>query len=65
MLARMWRKRNTPPISGRIANWYNHTGNQFLRKLEIVLPEDPDIPLLGIHPNIFQNIIRTHAPLWS
>jgi hypothetical protein len=21
---------------------------QFLRKLEIVLPEDPDIPLLGI-----------------
>jgi hypothetical protein len=23
---------------------------QFLRKLDIVLPEDPDIPLLGIYP---------------
>jgi hypothetical protein len=38
MLARMWRKRNIPP-------WW------FLRKLDIVLPEDPVIPLLGIYPD--------------
>ena len=25
-------------------------GNQFLRKLDIVLPEDPAIPLFGIYP---------------
>jgi hypothetical protein len=33
-------------IAGRIANWYNHsekTIRLFLRKLEIVLPEDPAI----------------------
>jgi hypothetical protein len=38
-------------IAGGIANWYNHSGNQrFLRKLQIDLPEDPAIPLLGIYP---------------
>jgi hypothetical protein len=34
-------------------SWYNLSGSQsggFLRKLDIVLPEDPDIPLLGIYP---------------
>ena len=37
---------------GGIINWYNHSGNQFgfFRKLGIVLPEDPAIPLLGIYP---------------
>ena len=38
-------------ISGGIARWYNHSGNQwFLRKLGIILPEDPAIPLLDIYP---------------
>jgi hypothetical protein len=52
MLERMWRKRNTlhcwwdcklvqPPWK---SVWW------FLRKLDIVLPEDPAIPLLGIYP---------------
>jgi hypothetical protein len=39
-------------ITDGIANWHNHSGNQsggFLRKLEIVLPEDPAIPLLSIY----------------
>jgi hypothetical protein len=39
-------------IAGEIANWYNHSGNQyggFFRKLEIDLPEDRAIPLLGIY----------------
>jgi hypothetical protein len=51
MLARMWRKRNTPPLlvglqacttTLEISFW-------FLRKLDIVLHEDPAIPLLGIY----------------
>jgi hypothetical protein len=39
-------------IAGGIASWYNHSGNhwQFLRKLDIILLEDPAISLLGIYP---------------
>ena len=40
-------------IVGRIASLYNHSGNQSggsSEKLDIVQPEDPAIPLLGIHP---------------
>ena len=36
-----------------IASLYNHSENQsggFFRKLDIVLLEDPAIPLLGIYP---------------
>jgi hypothetical protein len=52
MLVRMWRKRNTPPLLVELelvqslwkSVWW------FLRKLDIVLPEDPAIPLLGIYP---------------
>ena len=44
MMARMWRKRNTPPLLVGLQVW------QLLRKLDIVLPEDPAIPLLGIYP---------------
>jgi hypothetical protein len=38
---------------GGIASWYNHSGKsiwQFLKKLDIVLPEDPAIPPLSIYP---------------
>jgi hypothetical protein len=57
MLARMWRKRNTPLF------WWNcklvqplwKSVWQFLRKLDIVLPEDPAIPLLGIYPEDVPN----------
>jgi hypothetical protein len=45
MLVRMWRKRNTPPLLVGLLVW------RFLRKLDIVLPEDPAIPLLGIYPD--------------
>jgi hypothetical protein len=49
MLARMWRKRNTPPLLvGLQALWKSVC--RFLRKLDIVLPEDPAVPLLGIYP---------------
>jgi hypothetical protein len=41
-------------IAGGTARWYNHFenqfGRQFLRKLDIVLLEDPAILLLGIYP---------------
>jgi hypothetical protein len=39
--------------AGGIASWYNHSGNpeiRFHRKLDIVLPEVPGIPLLDINP---------------
>ena len=51
MLERMWRNRNTPPLvvelkagatTLEISFW-------FLRKLDIVLQEDPAIPLLDIY----------------
>jgi hypothetical protein len=52
MLGWMWRKRNTPPLLVGLqacattleSVWW------FLRKLDIVLLEDPAIPLLGIYP---------------
>jgi hypothetical protein len=38
----------------------------FLRKLDIVLPEDPEIPFLGIYPEDVPTAkIRAHAPLCS
>jgi hypothetical protein len=39
-------------IAGGIASWYNPLWKslwQFLRKLDIVLPEEPAIPFLGIY----------------
>ena len=38
---------------------------RFLRKLDIVLPEDPAIPLLAYIQKMFQPVRRTHAPLCS
>jgi hypothetical protein len=52
-------------IAGGIASWYNHSGNQFFRKLDIVLPEDPAIPHLDIYPEDAPIHNRTHAPLCS
>ena len=53
MLARMWRKRNTPPLLVGLQDvqplWKSVW--QCLRKLDIVLLEDPAIPLLGIYPD--------------
>jgi hypothetical protein len=47
------KKGKHPCIAGGIANWSKNSGNnsgKFLRKLEIILPEDPAILLLGIYP---------------
>jgi hypothetical protein len=52
MLARMWRKRKTPPLlwNCKLVQllWKSVWG--FLRKLDIVLLLDPAILLLGIYP---------------
>jgi hypothetical protein len=50
MLARMWRKRNTPPLFVGFLPPLWKSVWCFLRKLAIVLSEDPTIPLLGIYP---------------
>ena len=52
MLARMWRKSNTPPllVGLQACTMTLELVWQFLRKLDIVLPQDPAIPLLGIYP---------------
>jgi hypothetical protein len=52
MLARTWRKRNTPSLlwDCKLIQPLWKSVWQFLRKLEIVLLEDPSIPLPGIYP---------------
>jgi hypothetical protein len=47
MLVRMWRKRNTPPL---LVGLQAGTTTLEIRKLDIVLLEDPAIPLLDIYP---------------
>ena len=45
-------KRELSYTVGGNANWYSHYGEQCgdsLKKMEIELPYDPAIPLLGIH----------------
>jgi hypothetical protein len=53
MLARMWRKRNTPPLLVGLqgATTILEIRLAVPQKIgHIVLPEDPAIPLLGIYP---------------
>jgi hypothetical protein len=52
MLARMWRKRNTPPLLVGLQTCTTILEISLVvsQKLDRVLPEDPAIPLLGIYP---------------
>ena len=51
MLVRMWRKRNTPTLwDCKLVQPLWKSVWWFLRKLDIVLVEDPAIPFLGIYP---------------
>ena len=54
MLERVWREGNPPALFlGGNVNWFSHYGEQYggsLKKLNIELPCDPAIPLLGIYP---------------
>jgi hypothetical protein len=55
MLARMWRKRNTPAllVGLQACTTTLEVSWRFLRKLDIVLMEDTAISLLGIYPEDF------------
>ena len=47
-------KKETSYTVGGNVNWYNHCGKtvwRYLRKLNIELPYDLAIPLLGIYPD--------------
>ena len=52
MLVRMWRKRNTPPllVGLQACTTTLEINLAVFRKLDIVVLEDPAIPLLGIYP---------------
>ena len=52
MLLRMWRKKNTPPLLVGLQADTTTLVNilEVPQKLDIVLPEDPVILLLGIYP---------------
>jgi hypothetical protein len=52
MLARMWRKKNTPPLLVRlqVVTTTLEINVAVAEKNDIVLPEDPDILLLFIYP---------------
>jgi hypothetical protein len=51
MLARMWRKKNTPLLVGlHTCTTTSKVSLAVPQKLDIVLQEDPAIPLLGIYP---------------
>jgi len=52
MLARMWRKRNIPPllVGLQTSTTVLEISLEVPRKLDIELPENPAIPLLGIYP---------------
>ena len=50
MLERVWRKGNPPTLLvGMQYNQYGEQCGDYLKKLEIELPYDPVMPLLGIH----------------
>ncbi|EDL94075.1 rCG42156 [Rattus norvegicus] len=67
MLQRMQRKRNTPPLlwDCKLVQLLWKSVWSLLRKFDIVLREDPAIPLLAYMQKMPQHITRTHAPLCS
>jgi hypothetical protein len=52
MLARMWKKKSTPPllIGLQAGTTTLEISLAVPQKIEIILPEDPEIPLLGTYP---------------
>jgi hypothetical protein len=52
MLVRMWRKRNTSPllVGLQVCTTTLEISLAVPQKLDVVLPVDPAIPLLGIYP---------------
>ena len=55
-------------IPGGNVKWYSHYGKKDVvpqKKLNIKLPNDPEIPLLGIYPKEFKARIRTDIYMYS
>ena len=46
-------------ITSGNAEWYNHFGEQFLKKPNILLPYDPIIPLLAVCPQEIKTHVHT------
>ena len=65
MLAKMWRNRNTPPLLVGLQAGTTTVEN---RQLNIILPQDPAIPLLGIYtedyPTCNKNMLMFIAVLF-
>ena len=67
MLERVWRK-GKPLTLWECKLWESHYGEQYgdsLKKLEIELPYDPPIPLLGIHPEETRIERDTCTPMFT
>ena len=63
MLERVWRKGN--PLTLLVGmQWRFSTVWRFLKKLEIELPYDPAIPLLGIHTEETRSERDTCTPMF-
>ena len=66
MLERVWRKGNplTLLVGMQTSTATMRTVWRFLKKLEIELPYDPGIPLLGIHTEETRNERHTCTPMF-
>ena len=67
MLERVWRKRNplTLLVGMQTSRATMETGWKFFKKLEIELPYDPAIPLLGIHTEETRTERDTCTPMFT
>ena len=66
MLERVWRKGNPLTLLVRMQTGTTTMENsgRFLKKLEIELPDDPAIPLLGIHTEETRTERDTYTPVF-
>lgn len=49
----------------RLPYWLEKESSWFLRKLRIVIPQDPDTPLFGIYLKILHHTAKTLVQLYS
>ena len=66
MLERVWRKRYPPPplVECKLVQSLWKTAGRYLSKLNLELPYDPAIPLLGIYPEKTFTEKDTHTPMF-
>lgn len=59
-----WRLIRTLTHCGRSAKCHNYFGKQFLIKLNIYTPYNPEISLLGVYPRDNKNCVNPKICLW-